>query len=47
MQNENWSIYLSGDIFSLIPIKRSVFFVFCFCFDVVAAAMSFMLLVKL
>lgn len=24
MQNENWSISLSGDIFLLIPIKRSV-----------------------
>lgn len=26
MQNENWSISLSGDIFLLIPIKRSVVF---------------------
>lgn len=26
MQNENWSISLSSDIFLLIPIKRSVVF---------------------
>lgn len=30
-------VYVSGDIFSLIPIKRSVVF-----FDVVAAVMGFM-----
>lgn len=42
MQNENWSTYLSGDIFLLTPFKRSVVF-----FDVVAAVRGFMLLVKL
>lgn len=44
MQDENWSMYLSGDIFLLIPIKRSVVVVvLCFFFDAVAAVMGFML----
>lgn len=46
MQNENWSICLSGDIFLLIPIKRG-FFVFVFVFNVVAAVLGFLLLMKL
>lgn len=41
MQNENWSLSLSDGIFLLIPIKRSIFF------DVVAAIIGFMLLLKL
>ena len=48
MQNENWSICLSGDIFLLIPIKRGFFvFVFVFVFNVVAAVLGFLLLMKL
>lgn len=52
MQNESWSICLSGDIFLLIPIKRRVFLVLVFhfvlfCFNVVAAVLGFLLLMKL
>lgn len=44
MQNENWSLYLSGDIFLLISIKQWV--VFFFFFNIVAAVMVFMLLLS-
>lgn len=41
MQNENWSLYLSGDIFLLISVKQRAYF-----FNIVVAIMVFMLLLR-
>lgn len=41
MQNENWSLYLPGDIFLLISVKQRAYF-----FNIVAAVIVFMLLLR-
>lgn len=41
MQNENWSLYLSGDIFLLISVKQRAYF-----FNIVVAIMVFHVIVE-